>query len=82
MDVILSVLQCNLQMYIFYIVPVNIGQASFEAIAQVVKRVGLIVETKNDMHGRNGLLTSYIEYSCTLPHPEPTQPGELEPLFL
>ncbi len=50
---------------------VNIGQTTFEAIAQIVKRVSALVEEGNDQHGRNELLTSYIQYQSTLPHPDP-----------
>ncbi len=49
----------------------NVGQTSFEAIAQVVKRVCSLVEEQNDQHSRNNLLSTYIQYTCTLPHPDP-----------
>lgn len=49
---------------------INIGPSSFEALAQVVKRVTQLVAAKNDQHGRNGLLTTYIKY-YTLPQHEP-----------
>ena len=44
----------------------NTGQITFDAIASIVRRVKQTVESKNDQHGRNALLTSYIEYCCTL----------------
>ena len=50
---------------------VNIGQTTFEAVAQIVRRVSSLVDEQNDQHNRNELLTSYIEYQCTLPHPDP-----------
>ena len=50
---------------------VNIGQTTFEAIAQIVRRVSSLVDEQNDQHGRNELLTTYIEYLVTLPHPDP-----------
>lgn len=48
----------------------------FEAVAGIVKRVQAIVDIASDRHGRNSLLTSYIQYTCTLPHPEVNQPCE------
>ncbi|KAI0241313.1 Dedicator of cytokinesis protein 7 [Lamellibrachia satsuma] len=54
---------------------VNIGQASFEAIAQIVRRAQGIVIHKNDRHGRNCLLTTYIQYTCTLPYMDTGQRG-------
>ena len=53
-------------------IAVNIGQASFEAIAQIVRKVEGIVVHKNDRHGRNALLTTYIQYTCTLPYMDTT----------
>jgi len=50
----------------FLITLVNTGQITFDAIASIVRRVKHTVETKNDQHGRNALLTCYIEYCCTL----------------
>ncbi|XP_070194616.1 dedicator of cytokinesis protein 7-like isoform X3 [Littorina saxatilis] len=47
---------------------VNVGQATFEALAQIVRRVHELLEDKNDHNGRNSVLASYIEYCCTLPH--------------
>ncbi|XP_076463063.1 dedicator of cytokinesis protein 7-like isoform X1 [Babylonia areolata] len=48
---------------------VNVGQATFEALAQIVRRVHELLEEKNDHNGRNSVLASYIHYCCTLPHP-------------
>ncbi|XP_041359192.1 dedicator of cytokinesis protein 7-like isoform X2 [Gigantopelta aegis] len=47
----------------------NVGQNTFEAIAQVVQQVHELLEEKNDQNGRNTLLASYIQYSCSLAHP-------------
>ncbi len=58
-------------LHFFLIISVNVGQTSFEAIAQVVKRVCSLVEEQNDQHSRNNLLSTYIQYTCTLPHPDP-----------
>ncbi len=52
-------------------VAVNIGQTTFEAVAQIVRRVSGLVEEDNDAHARNALLTAYIQYQGTLPHPDP-----------
>ena len=54
---------------------VNIGQSSFEAIAQIVRKVQGIETHKNDRHGRNSLLTTYIQYTCTLPYVDSGQRG-------
>ena len=40
----------------------------------VARRVTQLVEDKNDQHGRNALLTAYIQYSATLPHPDTSTP--------
>lgn len=47
---------------------VNVGQATFEALAQIVRRVHELLEDKNDHNGRNSVLSSYIQYCCTMPH--------------
>uniref|UniRef100_A0A670JG84 Dedicator of cytokinesis 7 n=1 Tax=Podarcis muralis TaxID=64176 RepID=A0A670JG84_PODMU len=41
---------------------VNLGQASFEAMASIVNRLHKNLEGNQDQHGRNNLLTSYIYY--------------------
>ncbi|XP_068201997.1 dedicator of cytokinesis protein 7 isoform X2 [Palaemon carinicauda] len=55
---------------------VNIAQACFETIGCLVGRVSALLEEKNDQHGRNGTLLTYIAYQSTLPHPDdiPTTP--------
>ena len=62
---------CNLS------VSVNIGSSAFEALAQVVRRITHTVESKNDQHGRNSLLTAYIHYCCTLPPQDSHMQGRL-----
>ena len=52
-------------------ITVNTGQPAFEAMAQIVQRVQDMLEEKNDCNGRNQVLSAYIQYSCTLPHPGP-----------
>uniref|UniRef100_A0A8C3TMM6 Dedicator of cytokinesis 7 n=1 Tax=Chelydra serpentina TaxID=8475 RepID=A0A8C3TMM6_CHESE len=41
---------------------VNLGQASFEAMASIINRLHKNLEGNQDQHGRNNLLTSYIYY--------------------
>uniref|UniRef100_A0A8C2ZR86 Dedicator of cytokinesis 7 n=1 Tax=Cyclopterus lumpus TaxID=8103 RepID=A0A8C2ZR86_CYCLU len=48
---------------------VNLGQASFEVMASIVNRLHKYLDTSQDMHGRNGLLSSYIHYVFRLPSP-------------
>ncbi|XP_055884538.1 dedicator of cytokinesis protein 7-like isoform X6 [Biomphalaria glabrata] len=47
---------------------VNVGQATFEAISQVVLRVHDLLDEKNDHNGRNMLLAAYIQYSFSIPN--------------
>lgn len=53
-----------------FIVSVNVGQTCFESISVIVKRLHGLLEDRNDQHGRNMVLASYIHYNCTLPHPD------------
>uniref|UniRef100_A0A8C6QBP3 Dedicator of cytokinesis 7 n=1 Tax=Nothobranchius furzeri TaxID=105023 RepID=A0A8C6QBP3_NOTFU len=48
---------------------VNLGQASFEVMASVVNRLHKYLDTSQDIHGRNSLLSSYIHYVFRLPSP-------------
>ncbi|XP_069498127.1 dedicator of cytokinesis protein 7 isoform X10 [Ambystoma mexicanum] len=50
---------------------VNLGQASFEAMASIVNRLHKNLETNQDQHGRNNLLASYIYYVFRLPNTDP-----------
>ena len=56
------------QWCLVFLCAVNVGQATFEALAQIVRRVHELLEDKNDHNGRNSVLASYIQYCCTLPH--------------
>ena len=47
---------------------VSLGQSVFEIISLIVKRVMNLVEDQNDRHGRNALLTAYIDYMCRVPY--------------
>ena len=55
---------------------VNSGQACFEALTHIVRRVQLIDDVARDQHNRNSLLTQYIAFTCALPHADPT-PGTI-----
>ncbi|RUS71322.1 hypothetical protein EGW08_020919, partial [Elysia chlorotica] len=52
---------------------VNVGQATFEAMAQVVRRVHDSLDEKND---RNLLLASYVQYSFTVAAQGTSHQGE------
>lgn len=54
---------------------VNLGQASFEVMASVVNRLHKYLDTSQDMHGRNSLLSSYIHYIFRLPSTDPNSPS-------
>ncbi|XP_052414224.1 dedicator of cytokinesis protein 7 isoform X9 [Carassius gibelio] len=54
---------------------VNLGQASFEVMASLVNRLHKYLDTSQDMHGRNGLLSSYIHYVFRLPNMDPNSPS-------
>uniref|UniRef100_A0A3P9HBQ3 Dedicator of cytokinesis 7 n=1 Tax=Oryzias latipes TaxID=8090 RepID=A0A3P9HBQ3_ORYLA len=51
---------------------VNLGQASFEVMASIVNRLHKCLDTSQDMHGRNSLLSSYIHYVFRLPSTDPS----------
>ncbi|XP_062854094.1 dedicator of cytokinesis protein 7 isoform X9 [Trichomycterus rosablanca] len=54
---------------------VNLGQVSFEAMASVVNRLHKYLDTSQDMHGRNSLLSSYVHYVFRLPNLDPNSPS-------
>uniref|UniRef100_A0A674KH37 Dedicator of cytokinesis protein 7 n=1 Tax=Terrapene triunguis TaxID=2587831 RepID=A0A674KH37_9SAUR len=54
---------------------VNLGQASFEAMASIINRLHKNLEGNQDQHGRNNLLTSYIYYVFRLPNTYPNSPS-------
>uniref|UniRef100_A0A8C1YRL8 Dedicator of cytokinesis 7 n=1 Tax=Cyprinus carpio TaxID=7962 RepID=A0A8C1YRL8_CYPCA len=54
---------------------VNLGQASFEVMASIVNRLHKYLDTSQDMHGRNSLLSSYIHYVFRLPNTDPNSPS-------
>lgn len=47
---------------------VNIGQAAFESLTQIVDRLHQLLENSQDEHGRNQLLSSYITYVFSAPY--------------
>ncbi|XP_071517868.1 dedicator of cytokinesis protein 7 isoform X2 [Panulirus ornatus] len=58
---------------------VNIAQTCFETIGTLVGRVSALLEDKNDQHGRNSTLLSYVAYQSTLPHPDDGPPTPVAP---
>ncbi|XP_063795283.1 dedicator of cytokinesis protein 7 isoform X11 [Pseudophryne corroboree] len=54
---------------------VNLGQASFEAMASITNRLHKNLEGNQDLHGRNNLLASYIYYVFRLPNTDPSSPS-------
>uniref|UniRef100_A0A452UHH8 Dedicator of cytokinesis 7 n=1 Tax=Ursus maritimus TaxID=29073 RepID=A0A452UHH8_URSMA len=54
---------------------VNLGQASFEAMASIINRLHKNLEGSHDQHGRNSLLSSYIYYVFRLPNTYPNSPS-------
>lgn len=57
---------CASHFFEFYLLPVNVGQATFEAISEVVGRVHELLVEKNDHNGRNSVLSAYIQYSFSI----------------
>uniref|UniRef100_A0A8C5ULY0 Dedicator of cytokinesis 7 n=1 Tax=Malurus cyaneus samueli TaxID=2593467 RepID=A0A8C5ULY0_9PASS len=56
---------------------VNLGQASFEAMASIINRLHKNLDGNQDQHGRNSLLASYIYYVFRLPNTYPTHHHQL-----
>ncbi|KAG8437109.1 hypothetical protein GDO86_007980 [Hymenochirus boettgeri] len=54
---------------------VNLGQASFEAMASITNRLHKNLEGNHDQHGRNNLLASFIHYVFRLPNSDPNSPS-------
>uniref|UniRef100_A0A8C0AUH5 Dedicator of cytokinesis 7 n=1 Tax=Buteo japonicus TaxID=224669 RepID=A0A8C0AUH5_9AVES len=54
---------------------VNLGQASFEAMASIINRLHKNLDGNQDQHGRNSLLSSYIYYVFRLPNTYPNSPS-------
>ncbi|CAM1319326.1 DOCK6 (predicted) [Pycnogonum litorale] len=48
----------------------NVGQTSFEAMALIVRAIGndASLDLLCDHHGRNSLLTTYVQYQCCVPN--------------
>lgn len=53
---------------------VNLGRTAFEAMALLVNQIHKNLEGNQDQHGRNNLLSSYIQYCFRLPTAEPAVP--------
>uniref|UniRef100_A0A8C2TPR9 Dedicator of cytokinesis 7 n=1 Tax=Coturnix japonica TaxID=93934 RepID=A0A8C2TPR9_COTJA len=58
---------------------VNLGQASFEAMASIINRLHKNLDGNQDQHGRNSLLASYIYYVFRLPNTYPNSPSPGSP---
>ena len=43
------------------------GQMSFETIAHIVARIHTLLDNAQDTHGRNALLSSYIQFVFMTP---------------
>merc|ERR1719300_153733 len=52
-------------------VTLNVGQSAWSALVEVVSRVTHYLSHRNDRHGRNQLLSTYITYQAHLPHLDP-----------
>lgn len=70
---------CGLNQTPHFLLSVNLGQASFEAMASIINRLHKNLDGNQDQHGRNSLLASYIYYVFRLPntYPNSPSPGEL-----
>lgn len=58
-----------------HLLSVNLGQASFEAMASIINRLHKNLDGNQDQHGRNSLLASYIYYVFRLPNTYPNSPS-------
>lgn len=58
-----------------FLLSVNLGQASFEAMASIINRLHKNLDGNQDQHGRNSLLASYIYYVFRLPNTYPNSPS-------
>nr|XP_018911108.1 PREDICTED: dedicator of cytokinesis protein 7 [Bemisia tabaci] len=47
----------------------NVSSTIFEALGLIVKNIKTLTEIDQDLPGRHSLLTSYVAYQCTIPHP-------------
>lgn len=66
---------CGVMLDCVYLWSVNLGQASFEVMATIANRLYKYLDSSQDMHGRNGLLSSYIHYVFRLPSTDPNSPS-------
>lgn len=51
-------------------------------MASIVNRLHKYLDTSQDMHGRNSLLSSYIHYVFRLPNMDPNSPSPGRPYYL
>lgn len=66
---------CSLKQTPHLLLSVNLGQASFEAMASIINRLHKNLDGNQDQHGRNSLLASYIYYVFRLPNTYPNSPS-------
>lgn len=66
---------CRLNPTPHFLLSVNLGQASFEAMASIINRLHKNLDGNQDQHGRNSLLASYIYYVFRLPNTYPNSPS-------
>ncbi|XP_066258807.1 dedicator of cytokinesis protein 7 [Euwallacea similis] len=48
---------------------INVGSTCFETLCLLLDSISNIQELPCDQHGRNSLLTTYLQFQCNLPHP-------------
>lgn len=48
---------------------INIGHTAFETLCLLLELISNVSDLPSDMHSRNGLLATYIQYQCNMPHP-------------
>ncbi|KAF2358297.1 DHR-1 domain [Trinorchestia longiramus] len=54
--------------------PMQLAAPAFHAIVACVANIVNELENKNDQHGRNSVLLTYVAYLATLPHPSDPPP--------
>lgn len=73
---------CSLKQTPHLLLSVNLGQASFEAMASIINRLHKNLDGNQDQHGRNSLLASYIYYVFRLPNTYPNSPSPGSSFFI
>ncbi|XP_017773052.1 PREDICTED: dedicator of cytokinesis protein 7 [Nicrophorus vespilloides] len=47
----------------------KIENVSFEALCLLLENISNLEDLQTDQHGRNGFLSTYIQFQCNIPHP-------------